>query len=77
MNVDDFVVRPRRRVVEKYARPEAWRVLTSESLTELAHEVAGLPAELDPEAEEAKRFDLLILPHTAWAGRTVQQERRR
>ena len=30
-------------------------------LSELAHEVAGLPAELDPEGEEAKRFDLLIL----------------
>jgi type I restriction enzyme R subunit len=27
----------------------------------LAHEVAGLPTELDPESEEAKRFDLLLL----------------
>ena len=61
MNIDNFVVRPHRRGVEKYAKPDAWRALTPESLTELAHEVAGLPAELDPEAEEAKRFDLLIL----------------
>jgi type I restriction enzyme R subunit len=30
-------------------------------LTELAHEVAGLPSELDQENEEAKRFDLLVL----------------
>ena len=32
-----------------------------EALAELAHEVAGLPTELDPESEEAKRFDLLLL----------------
>jgi type I restriction enzyme R subunit len=61
MNVDNFVVRPRRRFVEKYADPEAWKVLTPEALSELAREVAGLPAELDAEDEEAKRFDLLML----------------
>ena len=61
MNLDNFVVRPKRRLVEKYAKPEAWTVLAPEALTELAHEVAGLPAELEAEAEEAKRFDLLIL----------------
>ena len=61
MNVDNFVVRPRRRMVEKYAKPEAWKVLSPEALSELSHEVAGLPSELDPEGEEAKRFDLLVL----------------
>ncbi|HWS11400.1 MAG TPA: DEAD/DEAH box helicase family protein, partial [Rhodocyclaceae bacterium] len=61
MNLDNFVVRPRRRIVEKYAKPEAWRVLSPEALSELSREVAGLPSELDPEAEEAKRFDLLVL----------------
>jgi type I restriction enzyme R subunit len=61
MNLDNFVVRPRRRIVEKYAKPEAWTALSPEALSELSHEVAGLPSELDPEAEEAKRFDLLIL----------------
>lgn len=61
MNLDNFVVRPRRRIVEKYAKPEAWTVLTPEALSELSHEVAGLPSELDPEGEEAKRFDLLVL----------------
>ena len=30
-------------------------------MSELSHQVAGLPSELDAEAEEAKRFDLLIL----------------
>jgi len=61
MNLDNFIVRPKRRWVEKYAQPEAWSDLDREALTELATEVAGLPSEQDPEDEEAKRFDLLIL----------------
>ena len=61
MNIDNFVVRPHRRLIEKYAKPEAWMALAGEALTELSHEVAGLPTQLDPENEEAKRFDLLAL----------------
>jgi len=61
MNLDNFVVRPRRRLVEKFAKAEAWVTLPPEARTELSHEVAGLPSELDPESEEAKRFDLLVL----------------
>ncbi len=61
MNLDNFVVRPRRLFVEKYAKPESWVSLTAEDLTDLSREVAGLPSELDPEIEEAKRFDLLAL----------------
>ena len=61
MNVENFVVRAKRRVVEKYGRPEAWGELKLEALSELAREVAGLPSELEAEEEEAKRFDLLML----------------
>ncbi len=61
MNLDNFVVRPHRRAVEKYAQSGAWTQLGSAELSELAEEVAGLPTELDPENEEAKRFDLLVL----------------
>ena len=61
MNLNNFVVRPHRRLVEKYATPAAWTALPPESLTKLSDEVAGLPAEIDPENEEAKRFDLLVL----------------
>ncbi|HUG23260.1 DEAD/DEAH box helicase family protein [Piscinibacter sp.] len=61
MNLDNFVVRPHRRVVEKYAKPESWTKLPADARAELSHEVAGLPTELDPENEEAKRFDLLAL----------------
>ena len=61
MNVQNFIVRPHRRIVEKYAAPDAWTTLSPEAHGELAHHVAGLPAETDPEDEEAKRFDLLML----------------
>ena len=61
MKLDNFVVRPKRRLVEKYARPEPWGILSGEALHELAQDVAGLPSEMEPESEEAKRFDLLVL----------------
>ena len=35
--------------------------LAADAMAELSHEVAGLPSELDPENEGAKRFDLLSL----------------
>ena len=61
MNLDNFVVRPHRRLVEKYGKPAAWSALPPEALAELSDEIAGLPAEVDQENEEAKRFDLLVL----------------
>ncbi|MBX9609798.1 MAG: DEAD/DEAH box helicase family protein [Gammaproteobacteria bacterium] len=61
MNLDNFVVRPRRRIVEQYSKPEAWTALSPDAHSDLSHQVAGLPSELDPENEEAKRFDLLVL----------------
>jgi type I restriction enzyme R subunit len=61
MNVDNFLVRPKRRLVQKYAEADAWATLNDDSRAELAHDVAGLPSEQEPDDEEAKRFDLLIL----------------
>ncbi len=61
MNVDNFVVRPQRQLVEKYAQPEIWNSLSEAELLELSQTVAGLPSQLPSEPEEAKRFDLLIL----------------
>ncbi|MDD2462043.1 MAG: DEAD/DEAH box helicase family protein [Kiritimatiellae bacterium] len=61
MNPDNFVVRPKRRLIERYSQPEVWASVKEGDLTELANEVAGLPSELAPEDEEAKRFDLLVL----------------
>jgi type I restriction enzyme, R subunit len=31
MNLDNFIVRPHRRRVEKFAKPEAWKVLSPEN----------------------------------------------
>nr|WP_294554020.1 DEAD/DEAH box helicase family protein [uncultured Rhodopila sp.] len=61
MNVDNFIVRPHRRLVELYRQPEAWETLDTAARDALAAEVAGLPAELDPEKVEAKQFDLIML----------------
>ena len=61
MNLDNFLVRPQRRLVERFRQPESWGPLSAEDRAELATRVAGLPAEVDAEPEEAKRFDLLVL----------------
>ena len=61
MNLDNFIVRPQRKLVEKFSEPQSWEALSPEDITELASQVAGLPSEIDPEDEEAKRFDLLML----------------
>ncbi len=61
MNVNNFIVRPHREAVEKYAQPVAWKELGKDNLSELTREVAGLPSELPEDDEEAKRFDLLML----------------
>jgi type I restriction enzyme R subunit len=61
MNLDNFIVRPKRRLVETYAKPEAWETLGEEQRHVLADEVANLPSELDSERLEAKQFDMLML----------------
>ena len=61
MNVDNFVVRPKRQYVERYAQSSAWNKLSADARHELETEVAGLPTSLTDEDEEAKRFDMLVL----------------
>lgn len=61
MNTDNFIVRAKRRLVEKYQDADQWTILDEEKLTELENEIAGLPSEKEPEAVESKQFDLLIL----------------
>src|SRR5262245_14984262 len=61
MNINNFIVRPRRKLVEKYADATAWETLGVEERNELTGDVAGLPSELIDEDQEAKQFDLLIL----------------
>ena len=61
MNVDNIIVRPQRRKVEAYAKPESWDPLGAAERDDLVAHLAGLPTELDPEKLEAKQFDLLML----------------
>ncbi|MGI9212892.1 MAG: DEAD/DEAH box helicase family protein [Methylococcaceae bacterium] len=61
MNPDNFIVRPKRRLVEHYAEQRAWQSLGAEQRQELADQVAGLPSAWVDGDQDAKRFDMLML----------------
>lgn len=61
MNMNNFVVRPQRRYVEKFADVAAWQKLGADEVEELNTKVADLPSAITDEDEEAKRFDMLVL----------------
>ncbi|AWB96978.1 restriction endonuclease subunit R [Agromyces badenianii] len=60
MTLDNFMVRPHRRTVEKYSDAKAWTSATREDSGALLT-LAGLPSTVRDNDEDAKRFDLLIL----------------
>jgi type I restriction enzyme, R subunit len=60
LNLDNFLVRQRRRAVEKYREPKAWIPIDDDKRKELVDEIAPLPSERGFGTEEAKRFDLLM-----------------
>jgi type I restriction enzyme R subunit len=61
MNVDNFMVRPAREWVERYAAESAWEALTPDVAAEVGRRLAGLPSAAVDSDENAKRFDLLML----------------
>jgi type I restriction enzyme R subunit len=67
MNTDNFIVRPKRQLVEKYQKPAMWQHLTNEHLAELEKQIAALPTEAAPlipeekEEELSLRFDQMML----------------
>ncbi|GAB3077651.1 DEAD/DEAH box helicase family protein [Pedococcus soli] len=61
MNVDNFLVRPARQWVERYAALPAWHDLSPEDAGEIAQHLAGRPSALRDDDEDAKRFDLIVL----------------
>jgi len=67
MNLDNFIIRPRRQLVEKYQKKVIWQHLTNEHLAELEKQLAILPSEAEPlepdekEEEMALRFDHILL----------------
>lgn len=61
MSLDNFLVRPKRRLVEKYAEPGAWGRLGLDAQAELMNELADLPTAVTDDDIAAKQFDALIL----------------
>lgn len=61
MNLDNFLVRPHRRLVEQYSQWPAWTSLTTEVAGDVAEHLAGLPSAHKDDDEDAKRFDMLVL----------------
>ena len=60
MDVDNFIVRPKRRYVERFSQRERWEKLTQTDLLDIQENLTKLPYDDDDE-EMARRFDLLIL----------------
>lgn len=61
MNVENVIVRSRRRIVEKYQAEEAWSTLGWDQRMELIEHIAGLPSALVDDDIAARQFDYLIL----------------
>jgi len=61
MPKENFLVRPHREIVDKFAKREAWNTLSQGDLADLSMRLSSLPTQLPEEKETAKRFDLMIL----------------
>lgn len=61
MSLDNFLVRPKRQVIERFSKPGAWGVLDLDARLQLVDDIAGLPSGLVDDDTAAKEFDLLIL----------------
>jgi type I restriction enzyme R subunit len=61
MTLDNVIVRPKRKFVEKYGKADSWNVISGVDAAEIATELASLPTQLQDVEEEAKRFDMMLL----------------
>jgi type I restriction enzyme, R subunit len=61
MNLDNFIVRPKRKFVETFQEKVAWLNLTPDARLKLADHVAGLPSAYKDDDLAARQFDYLIL----------------
>ena len=61
MNGNNFLVRPHLELVERFRTTNGWANVTAGDLASLSARVAKLPTELEPEPEDAKRFDVIML----------------
>ena len=61
MTLENFLVRPHRKLVEQYSEWSAWSKVSPEDAEAVSENLAGLPSGHVDRDEDAKRFDLLIL----------------
>jgi type I restriction enzyme R subunit len=61
MSLDNFLVRPQRRYVEKFSANDAWTKIDADAQHELIDHVAGLPSAVVDYDLAAKQFDLVVL----------------
>jgi type I restriction enzyme R subunit len=61
MSLDNFLVRPHRRLVEKFVQPPAWDRLSLDDQSELTGALAALPTSAEDGDADAKAFDLIVL----------------
>jgi type I restriction enzyme, R subunit len=61
MNFENFMVRNKRRAVEKFQQEQSWNTLDLDARMTLIEEVAGLPSAFQDHPLPAKQFDLLVL----------------
>lgn len=78
MPQQNFLVRPHLELVERFSKREEWDDISVGDLAALDDRVAGLPSEVEPEHEDSKRFDVMVL-NTQLAvlkGEPCERERR-
>ena len=61
MNLDNFIVRAKRRAVETFQDEKNWAALDLDARITLETDIAGLPSAFKDDALPAKQFDLLLL----------------
>ncbi len=61
MNPDNFLVRPHLELVERFRSRSSWDTASLTDLAALNDRIAKLPDQLEPEHEDAKRFDVVVL----------------
>jgi len=61
MNLENFMVRDKRRAVEQFKKIDRWATLDLDARITLTDEIAGLPSAFQDDHLPAKQFDLLVL----------------
>lgn len=61
MSIDNFIVRPKRRDVERFQNEAAWQALSEEDRQILTQQIAGLPSSFEDDDLAARQFDYLLL----------------